>query len=37
MPTLKELTNALKSVSKWHMLGVNLDLSGSELATIDMN
>ena len=34
-PTLKELTNALKSVSDWHLLGVNLDLSGSELATIE--
>ena len=37
MPTLKELTNALKSVSDWHSLGVNLDLYGSELATIDRN
>ena len=34
-PTLKELTNALKSVSNWHLLGVNLELSGSELATIE--
>ena len=34
-PTLKELTNALKSVSNWKLLGVNLDLSGSELATIE--
>ena len=34
-PTLKELTNALKSVSDWHLLGVNLDFSGSELATIE--
>ena len=34
-PTLKELTNALKSVPNWHLLGVNLDLSGSELATIE--
>jgi len=36
-PTLKELTNALKSVSNWHLLGVNLDLSDSELTTIEMN
>ena len=34
-PTLKGLTNALNSVSNWHLLGVNLDLSGSVLATIE--
>jgi len=36
-PTLKELTNALKSVSDWYLLGVNLDLRGPELTTIDRN
>ena len=35
MPTLKELMTALKYVSNWHLLGVNLDLHSSELATIE--
>ena len=34
-PTLKELTNVLKSVLDWHLLGVKLDLTGTELATIE--
>ena len=34
-PTLKELTNALKFVSNWHLLGINLDFSGPALATIE--
>ena len=37
MPTLKELMTALKFVSNWYLLGLNLDLRSSELATIEWN
>ena len=36
-PTLKELKVALKSVSDWHSLGVQLNLKSHQLYTIDKN
>ena len=36
-PTLKELSNALDSVTNWHSLGVKLGLKGHELYAIDKN
>ena len=36
-PTLKALTNELKSVSDWHSLGVNLDLKRHQLSEIGRN
>ena len=36
-PTLKELSNALDSVTNWHSLGVKLGLNGHELYAIDKN
>ena len=36
-PTLKALTNELKSVSDWHTLGVNLDLKHHKLSEIEKN
>ena len=36
-PTLKALTSGLRSVSDWHSLGVNLDLSRHQLSEIERN
>ena len=34
-PTLKELSNELESVQKWHSLGVKLELELHQLGTIE--
>ena len=36
-PSLKALTNELKSVTDWHSLGVNLDLKYQQLNVIERN
>ena len=36
-PTLKMLTNELKSVLRWHTLGVNLELKLQQLGIIERN
>ena len=36
-PTLKELSEALKSVLKWHSLGIQLGLKIHQLGTIERN
>ena len=37
MPSLKALTNELKSVTDWHLLGVSLDLKPHQLKEIENN
>ena len=37
IPTLRELSNELKSVEDWHLLGVKLGMEDYELRTIESN
>ena len=37
LPTLRELSNELKSVENWHLLGVKLGMEDYELHTIESN
>ena len=36
-PTLQELSNELKSVENWHLLGIKLGLHGYQLREIEQN